>query len=60
VTAKKVKGRLTACLITMTGKGIHSRGNRSVLKPATADWCKGKDFDYEEEEDHIRIYIVVG
>jgi DNA-nicking Smr family endonuclease len=33
----------------MTGKGLHSRGNRSILKPAAAEWSRLRDFDYEEE-----------
>jgi hypothetical protein len=59
VRAKKVKGRLAACLTVMTGKGIHSKNNRSVLKPAAIDWCNGNRFDFEEEDDHLRIYVAV-
>lgn len=43
----------------MTGKGIHSRHNRSVLKPATIDWCDGRHFDYEEQEDHLLVYVLL-
>lgn len=57
---KKVKGRTAACLTVMTGKGIHSKHNRSVLKPATIDWCTARGFDFEEQEDHLNVYIVVG
>lgn len=40
---------MVACLIAMTGKGRHSRGNKSILKPAAIEWCHHKDFEYEEE-----------
>jgi hypothetical protein len=59
VRVKKVKGRLAAGLTVMTGKGIHSKHNRSVLKPAAMDWCAGRGFDFEEQDDHLVVYIVV-
>lgn len=54
-----VRGRRTACLIVMTGKGLHSRGNRSILKPAVASWCAENKIDVDEEIDHLKVYIVV-
>ena len=32
-------GKRIVCLTVMTGKGIHSKGRKSILKPAVADWC---------------------
>ena len=32
-------GRRMACLTVMTGKGLHSKGRKSVLKPAVVEWC---------------------
>lgn len=46
VKTKKVKGRLSVCLTAVTGKGLHSKGNRSVLKPTVIHWAEGKDFDF--------------
>jgi DNA-nicking Smr family endonuclease len=43
----------------MTGKGLHSRGNRSVLKPTVVDWCRQKGFDFDEEEDNVRVYLTI-
>lgn len=43
----------------MTGKGIHSRGNRSVLKPALLSWCQDNGVDCDEEDDHVKIYILI-
>lgn len=56
---RNIRGRRTACLIVMTGKGIHSRGNRSVLKPAISSWCNDNRIDVEEETDHMKVYIVI-
>jgi len=33
IRIQKIKDRSTACLIVMTGKGLHSRGNTGILKP---------------------------
>lgn len=60
VRVKKVKGRLAALLTVMTGKGIHSKQNRSVLKPAVIDWCTSTRLDFEEDDDHLRVYVTVG
>jgi len=59
-TRKDTKGRLCAALTVMTGRGNHSRHNRSVLKPANIDWAKDKGFDFEQEDDRIIVFIVVG
>ena len=55
----RVKGKQTACLTVMTGKGLHSQGNKSILKPTIFDWCRDKDFDYEENDDHVKVYVGV-
>lgn len=59
IRVKKIKGRQTVCLTVMTGKGLHSQGNRSILKPTVLDWCKDRDFDCEEGEDHLRVFVGV-
>lgn len=59
IRLKKIKGRQTACLVVMTGKGLHSQGNKSILKPTVFDWCREKDFEYEESEDHVKVYVGV-
>jgi DNA-nicking Smr family endonuclease len=43
----------------MTGKGIHSKGNRSILKPTVKEWCRERGFEYDEEEDHLKVYVVL-
>ena len=55
-----MNGRVYATLTVMTGKGSHSRNNRSVLKPVTIDWAKEKGFDFEEKDDHILVFVAVG
>jgi DNA-nicking Smr family endonuclease len=42
-------------LTVMTGKGLHSKGNKSVLKPAIISWCQEKGLNYEEDVDQIRV-----
>lgn len=59
VKTKQVGGRRTACLMILTGKGTHSRGRRSVLKPAIADWCDDKNIRYEEDYDNMKVYIMI-
>ena len=34
IKTKKIKNYYTAMLTVITGKGLHSKGNRSILKPA--------------------------
>lgn len=52
-------GHNTVCLTIMTGKGTHSRGQKSVLKPLVVAWCRRNDFEYDEEADQIKAYVVV-
>ena len=52
-------GRRMACLTVMTGKGLHSKGRKSVLKPAVVEWCEDNKISYEEAEDHVKVYVVI-
>lgn len=54
-----IRGRRVVCLTVMTGKGIHSKGNRSILKPAVSLWCQESKVDFDEEADHIKIYLPI-
>jgi DNA-nicking Smr family endonuclease len=49
IRARRMGVRQVVCLTAMTGKGIHSKNSRSVLKPASMDWCDSRRFDFEEE-----------
>lgn len=57
IRPKRVKGQASACLTVMTGKGIHSKGNRSILKPTVKEWCEERGYEFEEEEDHLKVYV---
>ena len=47
IRTKMAGGRRTACLTVMTGKGLHSKGRKSVLKPAVIEWCEDSKLNYE-------------
>jgi len=47
IRSKVSGGRRVACLTAMTGKGLHSKGRRSALKPAVLEWCEDNKLSYE-------------
>lgn len=59
VRVRVTGGRRTVCVTVMTGKGIHSRGRKSILKPTVTEWCDENRIRYEEESDHVKVYITV-
>lgn len=48
------------CVVkALTGKGLHSKYNKSVLKPALLDWCARNGAKSTESDDSINVFIEV-
>jgi len=43
----------------MTGKGLHSKYGKSVLKPTVSNWSERKGLQYTKFDDSIDVYFHV-